>query len=568
MADVPTIPKRGCFPSEKTKIRESVEIGSVFLALGGGFFTPEALLQWLTTVGMTERTQVAYKAVCVLISPDKQYMDDTYHFLTKKPEYASIAIGYALSDSTFDQNVEGCNNPIIAHICDEITKINTNQNVRNLSGLILAGKGSEAYIRSKLVTCYRARCFPHLRTVTDHEYNTALICADWTCKFRYNETLVPLMIERVAKLQQIAPMYYAGVAYKTYHNVAVKLNKEKLLSRLSRDDMAVFNIFFPGVIDPKILDYNDLAYKISLLDNDISGYVLGFPIQTAIPTDEQIHQAIQILTDQGVEKYAETIKSYVATTYTSLPPFMGSDKISYSNETDVIMENIDNYSPFDIVSFQTGIHMYRFTRPEFAQLLKSKKNPWTNEWLPVTVLSSIKARMSAVKELGFPPSRPLKEILERVENETLFEEDEPPQQPSIQQHRVSQPVTESTLYQREQFFDVIRQLNNIRSFSDGSDDGTDDSTDDSTDDASEVNNLDEIFAVGIVPEIIQTLGAIYTDNRRDDTAQLSDYNSTLDGNIRVNEDTIQVNGDTIQVNENTIQVNNDTSNISNYDDID
>ena len=421
--------KRTYLPSNDDKIHEAVNIGSVFLALDVNFFNAESLLQWLTTVPQTIYTQVAYKAACTKIHPNKQYMSDGYHFIVKKPEYTSLAIGAGLMPEIPDSNDGNSNNPVVAHICDMLIKINSDASVRRLAALILAGNGSAAYIQANLLTCFRARNFPHLRNVSAHELNIGLVAADWPTKFRYNEKLPSLIIQRVAQLQREAPVYYAGVAYQAYHKVAMKLNKDKLFTNLSRDELTTLNTFFPNIIDERVLGYSDLAYKIALLGNDVAGYILGFPIQNMIPSEDQIHHAVQMLSEQGIQRYADGIKEYVASTYLpALPPTRSNtnDKVKYANDTDVITEDIDNYVPFDIVAYQAGEHVHRFTRAEFDQLAESKKNPWTNDWIPITVLSTIKARAEAAKELGLPPARSLCEMLERVETGTLFVEDEGP----------------------------------------------------------------------------------------------------------------------------------------------
>ena len=172
----------------------------------------------------------------------------------------------------------------------------------------------------------------------------------------------------------------------------VKLNKEKLLSGLTKEQLIQLDTYFPNIIDAKILNYSPLAYKISLLGNDIAGYVLGFPIQNMIPTEEQIHQCIALLTKLGVQEYIKYIKEYNKLTYTPISPLNLDEKIIYANEHDVITEDIDNYVSFDIVSYQIGPHMYRFSRAEFSQLAKSKENPWTNDGSPPPILSTIIAR--------------------------------------------------------------------------------------------------------------------------------------------------------------------------------
>lgn len=426
---------RTFLPSDNDKIFQSVMVGSVFLALESKFFTYEALLKWLSTAEFNDRTQIAYKAVCTKIQPNEQYLEDRFHFLTKKSEYTTIAVGYGLNPEIADQSIEGSieHNPILAHICDALTSLNNNSNTRRMSALILAGQGTKEFLRSKLATCYRARNFPHLR-ISAHEINVGLVESDWVAKFRYNEDLAHVILRRVAKLQKEAPIYYAGVAYGAYHKVAVKINKDKLLTKLTRDELATFDSFFPEVIDRKILEYSDLAYKIALLGNDVAGYVLGFPIQNFIPNESQIHAAIQQLTELGPVKYADRICEYVKNTYIPAPPFPDQSVtgISYSNDKDAMLEDIDVYGPFDIVAYQSGSYIYRYTRVEFENTAQCKKNQWTNEWLPPTVLSTIKARAEAAKELGLPPARPLIEMLERVEKGTLFQSDESPKPPTDQ----------------------------------------------------------------------------------------------------------------------------------------
>src|SRR5437868_7412573 len=283
------------------KIHQSVEFGSVFLALENNLFTHNSLLAWLAIRPITTNTRIAYRAVCDHISPNDQYLEDSYHILTKHPDYADIAMAYGLVSEIPDQNpVEGDPNPIIAHLCDMIIKINMSLNVNRLTALILSGRGSKPYIKSQLVTCFKAHNFPHMRTMTAHDYNIGLVDADWTIKLRYNEQLPSLLLQRVTYLRETANLYYSQVVYKHYYQVAHKLNKDKLLTQLSRDNLIIFDSLFPNIIDHRLLQYNILGYKISLLSNDVAGYVLGFPIHNIIPNEDQIHQDIQVLIEQGV----------------------------------------------------------------------------------------------------------------------------------------------------------------------------------------------------------------------------------------------------------------------------
>lgn len=409
--------------SVEEKIKQAVNFGSVFLALKNKNFDAKDLMIWLAGVDTTEFTQIAYKALCGIINPNNQYLKDGSHFLVHKPEYTMIGVFFGLDIQITDNILTTDENPLMCHLCEILSDFNTNAETRNTTKFLCNGNVSERIVLEKLTICYKARNFPNLH-ITAQEINESLVEADWIEKFRYNEGLAKLVLKRIVKLQE-APMYYAGVACKEYRDVVAKLYKEKLLTQLTKDELSTLNSFLPNIIDDKILKYNDLAYKIALLGNDIAGYVLGFPIQNMIPNDEQIDTALQYLMQHGAENYIGYISKYIEPSYLPIPPFPVNKHI-YSNDQDVMLEDHNNYTPFDVVSYRSGDHIFRFTRVEFDKLLESKKNPWTNDWLPPTILSTIKSRHKAAKELGLPPSRTLEEMLQRIAENKLFETDKSP----------------------------------------------------------------------------------------------------------------------------------------------
>ena len=229
-------------------------------------------------------------------------------------------------------------------------------------------------------------------------------------------------MSRVTKLQATAPDYYAKVAYKHYYRVARKIYQDNLLTEITQEDMLTFNTFFPSIVNPKLLEYSTLAFNISLLATDLAGYVLGFPIQTGLPSAAQIATALEQLEKMGLKAYAASIAKYVRASQLPLSttPFESENKATICNEEDVLMVKADKYSPFDVVVYRSGEHIFRFTRPEFSNLLKTKKNPWNNEEIPYSVLATISARHAASKDMGLPKSKPLKEILQSMEADKLF----------------------------------------------------------------------------------------------------------------------------------------------------
>ena len=418
-------------PCIEEKIYQTVIFGSVFLALENGFFTYEELFEWLQNAGSEDKTLIAYKFICMKKHPNEHYMSNGDHFLVLQPEYTPIAIGFGL-----DINIPESINKDLETILPLSTKIsyyldNNLEYIFHQSLIILSQDlNASEYIQSldDLEICYRARVFPYIRGLSGDEINKELIKSDWFEKFRYNEKLIHYILDRVEFLKKEAPIYYKDLAFSKYYKVVEKLYKEKKLFELEKDKLLCLKSHFPNIIDEKILDYSPLAYKISLLEDDIAGYVLGFPIQNMIPNNIQIQEAIHLLMEIGIDAYSKRIKDYVKSTYT--PSLLFSTEINYPNSTDVILEDIDNYLPFDIVSFQIGTHMYRFTRSEYKQLISTKKNHWTNDWLPPSVLSTIKTRYEASKDMGLPKCYPVKETLEKIEKNEYFKEEEISEEPS------------------------------------------------------------------------------------------------------------------------------------------
>ena len=84
------------------------------------------------------------------------------------------------------------------------------------------------------------------------------------------------------------------------------------------------------------------------------------------------------------------------------------------------MENIYVYSPFDVVSQYIDTHVYYFTRPEFMTIMKTKKNIWTNNPLPIPILYLISSRIEAEIVSDLPKPAPLRTLLRKVEKGIIY----------------------------------------------------------------------------------------------------------------------------------------------------
>ena len=398
------------------RISQAVLFGSVELALKQSFINVDNLLEWLSKQVVTQKIMIAYNAVCRRRSPNIQYLHDGVHILAKNPGLSSLAVVYKLNPS-FKDCKEGESKELWNYVFESVIKMRNDDTIKTASIMMLTGNAPHDFLRNNLDLLYSCRFWREASGVPSHKTNEALLKSDWVQHLRSNGTLAHAIITRVHFLQQHAPQYYAEVAYKDYYAKAVTLHKEKLLTNLSQADLSIFNTYFTNIIDLRLLSYNTLCYNIASLTPDIAGYVLGFPIHWFMPNEEQIHDALMILKVKDVDDYCAYIK---AESIANCMPTGAMINATFSNTEDVYGEDIDNYVPFDIIIFRNAKHIYRFTRPEFANLVKSKKNHWTNEWLPASILGSIKSRLTTVCSLGLPGSRTLKDHLNHLKNYNFF----------------------------------------------------------------------------------------------------------------------------------------------------
>jgi hypothetical protein len=405
--------------ANNNKYNQAVVHGSVELALTEKFITVEGLLEWLSTCNLMDYTiELAYNAVCKRLNPNLHYLNDGVHILAKVPKLAPIAVIYEL-DPRIKNRKDGDGDELWKYVFETLASTKTSFNVRQRCILLCKGTGNATFLRNNLTLLYGAGFRPEIPGLSNDQINVALLRMDRTDKLRSTGTLAKHMLTRLSYMQQFAPIYYAEVAYKHYYKVALFLHKEKLLSNLTKEDLRIFDNFFESIIDRRLLSYDKLCYSIASMTNDVAGYVLGFPIQTFIPNDEQIHDAIRLLLDKGKDGYCEYIKQLNKSCGLPVGPFtdIHADLV---NEQDVFGEDIENYVAFDIVAFRDAKHIYRFTRLEFKQIIQSKKNPYTNDWLPASMINLIKSRVATARELGLPVARTLKEHLDCLENGTFL----------------------------------------------------------------------------------------------------------------------------------------------------
>jgi hypothetical protein len=387
-------------------IRQSVQHGSVFAALSAKAFTSHVLLEWLgsTADPVTSSMLVAYKAVCSAIPPCDQYLRDGVHILSKRPEYVCVAVGFGLRMDRMATKT--CETPLIHYVRDEMEKILRDVEYQHLIATIIDGTrlkdGTDA--EKDKVLSYAARNESTSKRYNSKE-NNLYLQSDWIEKLVHVESLVEHMKKRIDFLKKEAPLYYTAVVHKSYRTLFKELVEKKLIGKASRETLVELDSYFPDILDENLFKYSPLAYTISQMPKEIEAYILGFPIDTMFPSEEQMIQGLLLLSNLGETEYAQKIRSLHAQSQMVCSP-LGTHFMTKSsnkaNDTDVLLEQIEDYYPYDVISYYRGDHVYRFVRTEFKQIIDTGKNPWTNELLPNSIIAAIKARIKAQNTINLP----------------------------------------------------------------------------------------------------------------------------------------------------------------------
>lgn len=335
---------------EKTqKLYECVYVGSTELALNTRFVSSSELIEYLSSQEISTATIIAYRSLC----------------------------NY------------GC----LEQVCEKLPKYKPYSD--NLLNGVFITNGNELL---KML---------NIGDTTVDQENLEALLDDNLEYFKYNVTFVKMLLLKFQYFNISAPLYFTGVMIPLYKPIFEKIVQCGLLTTLTQKQLKYYNDFYPGMVDVKKLSYDDLCYKISNMDNEMAGYILGFPIHEFIPDNSQIEDALMRLQKLGKEEYIKSLDT---------GNYHGSNFV-YANNEDVLMVKINKYLPFDIFYYRSGKHVYRYTRPEFKQIINTKKDFWTNNPLPISILKSIEARYNAAKHLGLPKAKAALRIYQELEHE-------------------------------------------------------------------------------------------------------------------------------------------------------
>ena len=407
---------------------EIIRYGSVYYAIRNGWATAQKILERLTRLPVSDETLIAYYHVCKKIDLIEQRVSGE-HFLTLVDDPGYFAV-YVFSKGqvpfpglTSEQSVAQIN----SNLAISLHKLHNDQDFKaKMYAICNKFESIPLYqitddLLPLIVKSQSTTFSPYVATLKQEKQAKAFFQADELQSITRMklENKLSLGLERALLLKERATRYWEQFQLPLYEKFVIDLIKTGDVGKLTDDELDLLPKVFPGVFDGTFEILNEISRKIFLLPTVVQHYVLGLPINDGILKD-QVKEALIEISARGEKEYIDRINEHQTCFSTPEYPFTTRAE-TVRNTEDVLGESIFSYSPFDIVSYLSGNNRYFFVRREFENLLKTKKNHWTQEELPEGVLAEIEKREEMAKLLNLPPSGTIFDFLTRIENDTLYQ---------------------------------------------------------------------------------------------------------------------------------------------------
>ena len=419
--------------SRANYICEIVNKASILQAIKFKHIQAQEVLEWLTKVKVTKTTIIVYRIVSVVIEPDKQYLSNGEHFLLNHHDYIPCAVKVDLGmDAPIKKNSHDQMYLVLSRYKSDIEKLYKKQ--EKFLDFIFSSMASPEFVELNIHHLYKLHetLERHMEFVTPSEHIDHLLEVDWPIKLSDCPESITKLIERVEYLRKEFHEYYQEAASIDYTSTVREWFEENKLVFIENDLLMKLYTYFPGVFPEEILELPEFGQRILLYSPDIRNYLLGFPIHIMTPSKQQVISKVKLLVELGPEEYVKRLKCDHRTCGLTV-----SENIKYANDTDALLIEVEEYSPFDVVPFIRGEHIYRFVRPEFGDIKKKGRNPWTNEELPDAIYFEVDKRIQLAKKLKLPYPQSMVENFKEL------------------------PIIESKSKRSDNFVDHFEQLLNI-----------------------------------------------------------------------------------------------------------
>lgn len=394
--------------SVESKLTEQTILhGSVHEALIKNAITCHDILNYLLTNLLSLESMIAYRAVCQFntqqIINNKPFILQTEH-----NEYVAIYYLSGIKDGSDEENIE-----INKKVHTIVPRLFNNKSIQLICDISSdSGVSYEIIVASrsmKLIMTKFNKIKDNYKIWLKYDYLTPLKNINYK---KYENDL----LNRCSYLMNKAPSYWFAVGIYLYKSlVNDNLN---FIENLERNKVKTYELLFPGLLPSEIVNMSEFKYNMKKLPEIVQGYVMGYPIHKYIPSKEILTNTINEIDNIGIDEYCKLIEENNLKSMSDHEFIKGN--IVIANTCDVLTENIQVYNSFDVIRYYTDTHVQFFTRPEFGKILSNKKNPYTNNILPLNVLIEINTRSELSLMFHLPASLPISELLKAVENDKLF----------------------------------------------------------------------------------------------------------------------------------------------------
>lgn len=406
----------------KELITQTIQHGSVYLALKQRAFTVAQLIRHLPEMDYNERSYIAYRQACLLGSDDDQYISDddqsteARHFLTLVPHEMYVAIFVLSGRKSRETDTD-----IVLAMNEGLRRLALDQTFSRKAHLLCDSLNVTKVInedipllvqsRSNLLLSMVRKSPQHFRSVTTEDF----IQADFLEEVPQGSHPERL-IKRCFFLKQEAPAYWQLVTSKLYDQFLGRVISEGGFQHYNREAFLTAASLIPSLTQGIRLDnLSELAFRLLVLPTTMAGYYLGFPIHLQEPRRATILQLITQVSQLGPEEYTNRLQALQEREAQHHYIGVGVNvPLTKGNEHDVIHENVFRYGPFDRLGMTTDNVVFYFTRPEFGNLLEKQTNPWNNTKLSRMVVEQVRCRVKIARLLNLPKPLPIDQLLETL----------------------------------------------------------------------------------------------------------------------------------------------------------
>ena len=384
-------------------IKEIVNSGYCYEVLHNKIITIATLLKYLRNNVCNEESLLAYRCVCIFANPVDHYIDGR-HF-TSIMESIEYLLIFLLSGGNEKTPIyQGKNVWLVHERASELAKIYKTKSRFTRIRVLCDLESSERFKHLQLVV-HSKKCQSNHRDLADyfntHRYDlikNVILDSDYRILIREAQ-------RQCDQYKWLWDTYIKDI----YEELVNHLYNQGLPESITKRDVEDLSELFPGLIPEDVLSLSYIAFEIYRhKDIILKAYLLGYPIQYFIPDEKKILISLRELTSLGIDEYCKKMKKKQPCNL-KLNNFDSS--LSYNNMEDVMYEDVNNYPPFDVITYVEGDQIYRFTRPEYNSILTDKMNVWRNTQLPDIIIMEIEKRQAISIKHKFPKSEKWEDML-------------------------------------------------------------------------------------------------------------------------------------------------------------